>query len=169
MPGVFMRFAVLAAVAALTCFTAPAANAAAAKPDCTFHPAADTSAASNDAFLKAFAAQQGVVKRPSGLLYCVETAGHGRSPKPTDQVVVTYKGQLIDGNVFDQTQPGATATFPANRLIKGWVEALALMHEGDTWELVIPSYLAYGENGTPGGPIGPNQTLVFTMTLQQVK
>jgi FKBP-type peptidyl-prolyl cis-trans isomerase len=43
------------------------------------------------------------------------------------------------------------------------------MKEGDRWELVIPSDLAYGERGAPGSPIGPNQTLVFEMELMEVK
>ena len=84
-----------------------------------------------------------------------------------DQVTVTYKGSLITGQVFDQTDPGQTATFPAGQLIPGWVEALQLMKEGDQWELVIPSALAYGEQGA-GGVIPPNQTLVFEMSLMKV-
>ena len=30
-------------------------------------------------------------------------------------VTVNYKGWMINGKVFDQTQPGKTATFPAGR------------------------------------------------------
>lgn len=39
------------------------------------------------------------------------------------------------------------------------------MREGETWELYIPPDLAYGVRGTPGGPIGPNQALVFQLQL----
>ena len=74
----------------------------------------------------------------------------------------------MDGKVFDQTPPGQTATFPAGRLIPGWVEALRMMHEGDEWQLVIPADLAYGAQGA-GNAIGPNQTLVFNMTLISVQ
>ena len=130
--------------------------------------AGDLSAAANQAFLAANAAKQGVTTRPSGLQYRVIKAGHGKTPKSTDMVQVTYKGWLIDNTVFDQTKPGETAEFPANKLIAGWVEALSLMKEGDQWELVIPSNLAYGERGA-GGVIPPNQTLVFEMTLIKVK
>ena len=82
-------------------------------------------------------------------------------------VTVTYKGALINGQVFDQTNPGDTATFPAGRLIPGWVEALSLMKEGDAWEIVIPSNLGYGEQGA-GTDIPPSQTLVFQMELLHV-
>ncbi len=81
---------------------------------------------------------------------------------------MTYKGWLINGKVFDQTQPGQTATFPAGRLIPGWVEALSLMKEGDEWELTIPPELGYGSAGA-GDAIPPDQTLVFDMHLIAVK
>lgn len=131
--------------------------------------AGDLSAAANQAYLAANAAKPGVVTRPSGLQYRVIKAGHGKTPKTSDMVQVTYKGWLIDGKVFDQTQAGQVAEFPAGRLIPGWVEALSLMKEGDEWELVIPPNLAYGEGGTPDGTIPPSQTLVFDMTLLKVK
>jgi FKBP-type peptidyl-prolyl cis-trans isomerase len=78
-------------------------------------------------------------------------------------VTVYYKGQLINGTTFDATEPGFPAQFTVNRLIPGWTEALMLMREGDHWQLVIPSNLAYGPAGN--GPIPPNQTLVFDLQL----
>jgi FKBP-type peptidyl-prolyl cis-trans isomerase FklB len=120
---------------------------------------------SNQEFLTDNAAKDGVVKRPSGLQYRVVHAGNGKSvTNGGDMVTVTYKGWLINGKVFDQTPPGQTAKFPAGRLIPGWVEALSLMKEGDAWQLVIPSDLAYGARGA-GADIPPNQTLVFDMKL----
>ena len=128
----------------------------------------DLSAASNQKFLADNAAKPGVTKTADGLQYRVLKAGHGKSPQyADDQVTVTYKGWMINGKVFDQTKPGKTATFPAGELIPGWIEALSLMKEGDSWELVIPSELGYGERGA-GGDIPPNQTLVFDMNLIKV-
>ena len=130
--------------------------------------AADLSPESNTKFLADNAKRAGVKVLPSGLQYRVIKAGTGAvSPKPDDNVTVTYKGSLIDGKVFDQTQEGQTATFPAGQLIPGWVEALQLMKEGDQWELVIPANLGYGAEGA-GGVIPPNQTLIFVMELRKV-
>ena len=84
-----------------------------------------------------------------------------------DLVQVTYKGQMIDGTVFDQTQPGMPAEFQAGGLIEGWIIALSMMKEGDEWEIVLPSKIAYGEQGA-GGVIPPNQTLMFNMALLKV-
>jgi FKBP-type peptidyl-prolyl cis-trans isomerase len=131
--------------------------------------AADISPESNKKYLDDNAKRPGVKVTADGLQYRVVKAGSGKAPTaPTDNVTVTYKGSLITGQVFDQTQDGMPATFPAGQLIPGWVEALQMMKEGDEWELVIPSNLGYGEAGA-GGVIPPNQTLIFQMALLKVE
>jgi FKBP-type peptidyl-prolyl cis-trans isomerase len=150
----------MAAMIALGAVTGPALAQGAGSYDLTPD--------SNKKFLADNAAKKGVVVLPSGLQYRVIKSGTGLSPRsPMDVVTVTYKGWLIDGKVFDQTQPGQPAQFPAGRLIKGWVEALRHMKEGDEWELVIPASLGYGAAGA-GSVIPPNETLVFDMQLVAV-
>jgi FKBP-type peptidyl-prolyl cis-trans isomerase len=121
----------------------------------------------NQAFLDANAKKPGVHVRPSGIQYRIIRNGFGKSPAATDSVDVYYKGSLINGSVFDQTEPGLPAKFVVNKLIPGWTEALEIMREGDHWELVIPANLAYGSRGA-GGVIPPNQTLVFDLELLKV-
>ncbi len=121
----------------------------------------------NAAFLAANAKKPGVVVEPSGLQHRAIHSGYGKRPKATDLVTVSYRGTLIDGKVFDATEPGLPAQFTVNKLIPGWTEALQLMREGDQWELAIPANLAYGARGA-GGVIPPNQTLVFELTLISV-
>lgn len=129
----------------------------------------DLSAASNAKYLAENKVKEGVTTTADGLQYRVIKSGSGkRVTSGADKVTVMYKGWTIDGKVFDQTPPGQTATFPAGALIPGWVEALRLMKEGDEWQLVIPSDLGYGPDGA-GSAIGPNQTLVFDMTLVSVQ
>ena len=128
----------------------------------------DLTAESNSKFLADNARSLGVITTASGLQYKVISVGHGKQISgPANVVTVTYKGWTIDGHVFDQTPTGQTASFPAGRLIPGWVEALKLMREGDEWQLVIPAELGYGAEGA-GADIGPNQTLVFDMKLISV-
>lgn len=104
----------------------------------------------------------------SGLQYEVLKEGEGPQPTAADQVVVHYTGKLIDGTVFDSSEErGTPATFGVSQVIPGWVEALQLMKAGSTWRLFIPSALAYGPQGA-GGVIGPNQTLIFDVTLIEV-
>ena len=144
-----------------------ALSALAAAPAAAMDPA--LSPAANTKFLADFAAKHGAVTRPSGLEYRIIHNGFGKRPGPRDVVTVNYKGSLINGRVFDQTEPGLPAQFKANDLIPGWTEALTLMREGDEWELAIPSNLAYGERGAGDGLIPPNQTLVFDLELLKVE
>src|SRR5205814_7535421 len=111
----------------------------------------------------------GVKTTASGLQYKVEKEGSGTPPKETDTVEVNYRGTLIDGTEFDSSyKRGEPATFPVNRVIKGWTEALQLMKPGAKYQLFIPSNLAYGPGGT-GGDVGPNATLIFEVELLSVK
>ena len=101
--------------------------------------------------------------------YKVIKSGDGKTPAATSSVTTHYEGTLIDGTVFDSSyKRGTPATFGVNQVIAGWTEALQLMKEGDQWELYIPSELAYGANPRPGGPIGPNETLIFKIELIKV-
>ena len=120
------------------------------------------------AFLDENASKEGVVTTASGLQYQVLTEGQGAKPVASDEVTVHYHGTLIDGTVFDSSvDRGQPATFPVGGVIQGWVEALQLMNVGSKYKLFIPSNLAYGERGA-GGSIGPNETLIFEVELEQV-
>ena len=131
--------------------------------------AAETGQSRGEAFQAEYSQHQGVVATASGLQYRVIETGEGRSPGPADTVVVHYVGQLIDGTEFDSSKGrGTPATFSLGGIIPGWQEALQLMREGDIWEVVIPSELAYGAQGA-GASIGPHETLVFQIELITVK
>lgn len=122
-----------------------------------------------EAFLAANKTKEGVVALPSGLQYKIVTQGTGPKPTASDTVVCNYKGTLIDGTEFDSSyKRGQPATFPVDRVIKGWTEALQLMPVGSKWQLFIPSILAYGEQGA-GNDIGPNATLIFEVELLSIQ
>ena len=122
------------------------------------------------AFLAENKKKEGVTTLPSGLQYQVLREGTGPKPSATDVVRVHYEGTLIDGTVFDSSyKRGMPATFPVGRVIPGWVEALQLMNAGAKWRLWIPPDLAYGESPRPGGPIGPNDMLIFDVELISIE
>jgi len=110
-----------------------------------------------------------VKETPTGLQYIIVEPGNtSKVPGPRDTVSVNYKGTLLDGTVFDQTPEGsAPITFPLSNVIPGWTEGLQLVGEGGKIKLFIPASLAYGTQGS--GAIGPNETLIFDITLNEVK
>lgn len=139
------------------------------KQTAAFNQKADANKAKGEAFLSQNKGKPGVVTLPSGLQYKILKTGDGSKPAADDTVVVDYTGRLIDGLIFDTTsKTGKPATFKVSQVIPGWTEALQLMPAGSTWEVYIPANLAYGSRSV-GGPIGPNETLIFNIHLLSVK
>lgn len=126
---------------------------------------ADDNRLAGEKFLAENSGKDGVVALPSGLQYKVVQAGDGPRPDATSKVTVNYRGSLPDGTEFDSSyQRGQPATFPVNRVISGWTEAMQLMPVGSKWLLYVPGALAYGERGAPP-KIGSNQLLLFEVEL----
>ncbi|WP_028891023.1 peptidylprolyl isomerase [Tenacibaculum sp. 47A_GOM-205m] len=113
----------------------------------------------------------GYDETPSGLRYKILQNGDGKQATKGAMVSVHYKGQLLDGTVFDSSykrkQPIDFA-IGVGQVISGWDEGIQLLKVGDKARLVIPSDLAYGAQGA-GGVIPPNATLIFDVELMNVK
>lgn len=108
------------------------------------------------------------VKTDSGLVYYSMVEGNGKQPTSSNTVEVHYHGTLTDGTVFDSSvDRGQTISFPLSGVIQGWQEGLAMMKEGGKATLVIPSDLAYGDQGS-GDTIPPGATLKFEVELFKV-
>lgn len=111
-----------------------------------------------------------IVTTDSGLQYVILEEGTGASPGPGSMVSVHYTGTLEDGTVFDSSRErGQPIEFPLGRgqVIPGWDEGIALMKEGGKARLIIPSDLAYGDQGIQG-IIPPGATLFFDVELVSV-
>lgn len=117
-----------------------------------------------EAFLAENKKKEGVKTLPGGVQYKVLTAGTGKKPTDADTVTCNYRGSLVDGKVFDASQPGNPVSFKVSQVIPGWQAALKQMSVGSKWQLVIPADQAYGERGA-GNAIGPNETLIFEVEL----
>ena len=118
-----------------------------------------------EAFLEAKAKEDDVVKTPSGLLYQVIKLGDGGAkPTATSEVEVRYRGEYIDGTVFDESKEPVSLTLDG--VIEGWTEGLQLMSVGDKFRFFIPYQLAYGEDGH--STIKPYTALVFEVELVKI-
>ncbi|RZK49653.1 MAG: peptidylprolyl isomerase [Pedobacter sp.] len=126
---------------------------------------------------------------PSGLMYVIENAGTDPKPIWGDTAIVDYTGQLthkkISGklNVFDTSvekiakenigpqfvKPFAPTPIPlAENIAKGFVEALQLIGKGGKIKVIMPSALAYGEQGV-APQIAPYSPLVFDIEIKDIK
>lgn len=121
---------------------------------------------------------------PSGLQYMVETPGSGEKVAIGDTAVVDYTGKRLNGKVFDTSikavaEKAGPPVYEKMRpyqpikievgkraVIPGWDEALQMMNKGEKAVFLIPSNLAYGEQGL--GPIGPFTPLVFEVELKNI-
>jgi FKBP-type peptidyl-prolyl cis-trans isomerase len=113
----------------------------------------------------------GYDETPSGLRYKILQAGDGKQATKGSGVSVHYKGQLVDGSVFDssyQRKQPIDFTIGVGQVIAGWDEGIQLLKVGDKARFVIPSNLAYGSQGA-GGVIPPDATLIFDVELMDVK
>eukprot|EP01047_Picozoa_sp_COSAG01_P034939 COSAG01_NODE_2650_length_7310_cov_18.009291_2_plen_300_part_00 len=127
------------------------------------------------AYMKKNAATNPKVKMlPSGVQYEILTEGTGPKPTASDQVKVDYHGTFLDGTVFDSStsppsgRPAQPATFRVNGVVPGFSAALQNMKVGGKWRVVIPGDQGYGVQGGGGGLIGPNQALIFEISLLEI-
>jgi len=112
----------------------------------------------------------GFEKTDSGLRYQIIQKGDGVKAEKGQTVSVHYKGQLIDGTVFDSSyKRNEPIDFPlgVGQVIPGWDEGIGLLNVGDKARLVIPSHLGYGSRGA-GGVIPPDANLIFDVELVNV-
>lgn len=99
----------------------------------------------------------------------------GYSAQPRDTILVRYRGELLNGTVFDQNFPSVATPSPeqlsfvlgSDEMIRGFDRALYGTHVGDSLSVVIPSDLAYGEKGA-GQEIPPHSPLYFVVRVEGI-
>ena len=103
---------------------------------------------------------------PNGLVIRTLSEGSGPTIGLQDGVLINYEGRLVDGTVFDSSEGRGPAPIIPGQTIPGFAEALTKMRGGGSYNIRIPSQLAYGESPPPGLP--PNADLEFDVEVVQV-
>ena len=102
-----------------------------------------------------------------GTLVVTKQEGTGELIKASDNVKLIYKGTLIDGTSFDDSQ-GEAREFAVGGVVPGFNEALQTMKKGGKYTIYIPCNQGYGVEGIPQAGIGPNMTLVFDVEVVDI-
>jgi FKBP-type peptidyl-prolyl cis-trans isomerase FkpA/FKBP-type peptidyl-prolyl cis-trans isomerase FklB len=129
---------------------------------------AEAESKAGESYLAKMKAEAGAVALDSGVIYNETKAGEGETPKADSMVKVHYHGTLRDGSVFDSSvDRGSPATFPLNRVIPCWTEAVQKMKVGGKAKVTCPSKTAYGDRGAPP-KIKPGAALTFDVELIEI-
>lgn len=107
-------------------------------------------------------------------VHIVESGAGTVSAMYTDSVSVSYRGYLINEDVFDETylsedmnpETAGRTLMNVSSTVAGMATALQYMHEGDQWMLYIPWPLGYGEAGQGSVPAYSN--LIFELFLDEI-
>ncbi|HET7831607.1 MAG TPA: FKBP-type peptidyl-prolyl cis-trans isomerase [Gallionella sp.] len=129
--------------------------------------AADENKKTGESFLAENKAKPGVVTLPSGVQYKILRAGQGKKPAANSMIVCRYRGTLVDGTVFESTDPKKPMNFYVSTFLPGLQEAVMLMPAGSKWQIIVPPQLGYRELGNR--LVGPNATLIYEMELLSIK
>lgn len=134
-----------------------------------FERVSNENKAASDRYLASNRTKQGVTVLSSGVQYRIIENGTGRQPTANSEVQIHFRGSLHTGQEFASTYAGNNpVTIRVNEApLEGLQEVLPLMRQGSRWEIFMPPEKAYGNN--PRSPIGPNQAVMFDVTLVEVK
>ncbi len=128
--------------------------------------------------IRAFLSGSGIVdyteNEDAGYFYYFTDLDSIRAGRPnTGSIVeVKYKGSFINGNKFYETAAGQTDFIDLSNTIYGWQLGLQKFNNGSKGVLILPSRLAYGEQGlydqTNDILIAPNSILIFEIELVEI-
>lgn len=108
----------------------------------------------------------------SGMYYIPIKEGNGPLPIAGNRVSIRYKGCFIDGKQFDNIYEQTPLEFRVgdeDQVIKGIEIGLSFMKAGGKAKFIIPSHLAFGEQGSSTGIVPPYTTVVYEVELLNIK
>jgi FKBP-type peptidyl-prolyl cis-trans isomerase FkpA len=123
----------------------------------------------NKEFYDKAAAEKGMIKTGSGLLYKSLKEGSGASPSIMSTVKVSYRGTLKNGKEFNSSaRHGGSESHRMNRVFRCWQEGLQKMKVGGKAKLVCPPELAFADRGVPY-IVPKNAIVIYEIELLGVK
>ncbi|MFM2214856.1 MAG: hypothetical protein RJA88_225 [Actinomycetota bacterium] len=101
---------------------------------------------------------------PAELTFSDVIVGTGAEVLPTSTLTVHYTLMAWStGKIIESSWSGQPATFPLAQVVEGWQKGLPGAKAGGRRLLILPPSMGYGASGS--GPIGPNETLIFSVDI----
>lgn len=125
--------------------------------------------------LQQFLEEKKIDRQPtkSGLYHVTMEKGNGPEVQKGDTVVVHYEGKFLNGKFFDSTkqrnQPFEFVYGQEMQVIKGMEEVIGRMREGEKSLAILKSDLAFGETGSSTDIIPPYTSVIYEITLVDVR
>jgi FKBP-type peptidyl-prolyl cis-trans isomerase FkpA len=108
----------------------------------------------------------------SGLFHLMIREGTGKKIELGDTITVNYEGRFLNGKFFDSTirrnQPFQFVYGTEWQVVKGLEEAIGMMREGEKSLFILPSELAFGNEGSSTGIVPPFTSLIFEVEILAV-
>jgi FKBP-type peptidyl-prolyl cis-trans isomerase FkpA len=99
--------------------------------------------------------------------------GNGRYIKTGDHIWISYKGKFLNGKYFDESvNPDSPIDFIFGTkmyLVEGLNQALSYLTEGEKVIIILPSSLAFGEEGSAEGIVPPFSTLIYELEIIRIE
>lgn len=107
----------------------------------------------------------GLVTTPSGLQYRDVVVGPGALVTSGVRVITQFAACTTDGQTFAAAVGDSRLVFTAGegQVFPGLDEGVIGMRLGGRRQLVVPARLGFGTNGSVGGFVVPNETIVITL------
>ncbi len=106
-------------------------------------------------------------------LYCISLVeGKGPHAEQGKTVTIQYKGSFLNGRCFDDNckkEPLSFRLGQSGQVIDGIAAGLSLMRQGGKAKLIIPSHLAFGEQGSSNGTVPPFTAVIYEVELLKVE
>ncbi len=96
------------------------------------------------------------------------------SPPPNfkfpDRLMVDYEGCFLNGRVFEKSGSDFELVYGVpDQMVKGLNYVMGQLNEGQTAKIILPSALAFGENGSSNGTVPPYTPVLYNIKLTEVK
>ncbi len=107
-----------------------------------------------------------------GAYYEKLKTGNGPAIENGKLLTIRYKGFFMDGRLADYTPDDTPFEFlygDKEQLVPGLQQGISCLRKGDIAKFILPSHLAFGEQGSSTGNIPPYTPLVYEVEIIDVK